>query len=512
MKHMSVLILSSLLLTACGTTHYRSDHSQSGQQNSRYLSTMSASFFSPPPSRERYAAIQENEHKYTTDQPISTFSIDVDTAAYANVRRFITRGSLPPIDAVRTEELVNYFNYHYPIPERASQPFHIATEIGPTPWNSGSYLLHIGLKAYEPRLDERPAKNLVFLIDVSGSMQSENKLELLKKSLRLLVKQLTVQDRVAIVVYAGASGVVLESTAGHQHGKILKALRRLKAGGSTNGGEGIQRAYALARENFIEGGINRVLLATDGDFNVGVSNIGALKRIISEEKRHGIQLTALGFGKGNYNDHLMESLSNSGDGNAAYIDTLKEAQKVLVHDLNSTMQTVAHDTKIQIEFNPNVVSSYRLIGYENRMLKQDDFKDDRVDAGDVGAGHSVTAIYEIRLTEKRRYSVEAPEDELFEDEVAFLKLRYKRPNENHSQELKHAINKNTIKTALAATSTNYRFSAAVAAFGQLLRQSTYTSNYSYNEALKLAQNSRGADEFGYRSEFIQLVDLAEDLN
>ncbi len=460
---------------------------------------------------EQYSTINENRQIQVVNEPVSTFSIDVDTAAYANVRRFINGGNLPPKDAVRVEEMVNYFDYSYAPPNNDTTPFNITTEIGPTPWNSGSYLLHVGVKGYEPVVAEPQPRNLVFLLDVSGSMNSSNKLGLLRKSLRLLVNQLTSYDRVAIVVYAGASGVVLESTPGNRRHEIIHAMERLRAGGSTNGGSGIELAYTIAQQHFKENGINRVILATDGDFNVGPSSTEALKELIKEKKRSGVGLTILGFGMGNYNDQMLESISNAGDGNAAYIDTLQEAQKVLVQEMGSTLDTIARDTKIQIEFNPGIVSSYRLIGYENRMLRREDFKNDRIDAGDVGAGHTVTAIYEITLNEAQRYTSGQTRALQFNNELGFLKLRYKRPNESMSIEMQHAILMDDSNHKLDTTSGNFRFAAAVAGFGQRLRNSERLGDYSYHEIAALAQQSRGSDKFGYRAEFIKLVKLAESL-
>jgi len=460
---------------------------------------------------EQYSTITENRQIQVTDEPVSTFSIDVDTAAYSNIRRFINGGTLPPKDAVRVEEMVNYFDYHYPAPNDESTPFTISTEIGPTPWNTGSYLLHVGIKGYEPTIVESQPRNLVFLLDVSGSMNSANKLGLLKKSLRLLVNKLTPQDRVAIVVYAGASGVVLESTPGNRRSEIISAMERLRAGGSTNGGAGIELAYAIAQQHFKKGGINRVILATDGDFNVGPSNTETLKALIKEKKRSGVGLTILGFGMGNYNDQMLETISNAGDGNAAYIDTLQEAQKVLVEEIGSTLNTIARDTKIQIEFNPEIVNSYRLVGYENRLLNKEDFKNDRIDAGDVGAGHTVTALYEIVLNEPQRYTPVQTRALQFNNELAFLKLRYKRPDEDSSVEMQHAIASDDHHQQLNHTSNNFRFAAAVAGFGQRLRNSGSLGDYSYPEISQLAQQSRGNDAFGYRAEFIQLVNLADSL-
>jgi len=524
-----VVALATVLLTACATAPETTpspavtsqptaekgsgfhDMEVAGLMQSRKRAEMEHSAIALIPG-EQYSAIHDNRRIAVADEPVSTFSIDVDTAAYANVRRFINGGHLPPKDAVRVEEMINYFDYSYAPPADETTPFSVTTEIGPTPWNSGSYLLHVGIKGYEPTVEKEQPRNLVFLLDVSGSMNSANKLGLLKKSLRLLVNQLTPRDRVAIVVYAGASGVVLESTPGNRRHEIIGAMERLSAGGSTNGGAGIELAYAIAQQHFNKNGINRVILATDGDFNVGPSSTEALKQLIKEKKRSGVGLTILGFGMGNYNDQMLESISNAGDGNAAYIDTLQEAQKVLVHEIGSTLNTIARDTKIQLEFNPGVVSSYRLIGYENRMLRNEDFKNDRVDAGDVGAGHTVTAIYEIILNEGLRYTRKVKTTALqFDDELGFLKIRYKRPTANSSIEMQHAILKEDSFLQLDHTSGNFRFAAAVAAFGQRLRNSEQPGDYSYPEIAALAQQSRGSDPYGYRAEFIQLVNLAGGL-
>ncbi|MCP4488067.1 MAG: VWA domain-containing protein [Gammaproteobacteria bacterium] len=501
LRVLAALLMGLIILSAC-----------SSNMGGYELSNVNA----PSPYRvsaigEEYAAIRENKFKQVRSEPVSTFSIDVDTAAYANVRRFINDGKLPPVDAVRIEEMINYFDYEYATPESAQIPFHISTELGVTPWNSGSYLMHVGIKAYEPHRNTAPARNLVFLLDVSGSMSASNKLGLLKKSMRLLVRQLTERDRVAIVVYAGASGLVLPSTPAHYHNRITTALESLRAGGSTNGGSGINLAYAVAQRNFIRGGINRVILATDGDFNVGVSRTGELLKLIKQKKRSGVGLTVLGFGMGNYNDQMLEAISNSGDGNAAYIDSLQEAQKVLVNEGDATFHTVAKDTKVQIEFNPQIVSSYRLIGYENRLLNRQDFKNDRIDAGDVGAGHTVTALYEIHINEKLRYSIDDQSNSAYQDELGFLKLRYKMPNQSTSNELVHAITKNSSQMDLTYPSNNFKFSAAVAAFGQLLRESEQIGDYSYEDILALARAGRGDDAYGYRGEFLKLVNLASSL-
>jgi Ca-activated chloride channel homolog len=460
---------------------------------------------------ENYSPLHENQLLKVNDEPVSTFSIDVDTAAYSNVRRFINNGYLPPQDAVRIEEMINYFDYDYPAAESVDEPFRIISEVAPTPWNSGSYLLHIGIKGYQPPQAEQPARNLVFLLDVSGSMDAPNKLELLKKSLRLLVNQLSIRDRVAIVVYAGASGIVLPSTPGNQRREINLALENLSAGGSTNGGAGIELAYSIAQQNYLKGGVNRVILATDGDFNVGPSSTQELKQLIKQKKHSGVALTVLGLGMGNYNDQLLEEISNVGDGNAAYIDTLQEAQKVLVQDLGGTLQTIARDAKIQLEFNPEKVSSYRLIGYENRMLQTEDFNNDRVDAGDVGAGHTVTALYEITLKDGLRYQTAQIAQHKFTDELAYLKLRYKKMGESNSHEIVHALSVHDIQTKVSETSDNFRFSAAVAAFGQLLRNSEQVGDFSLTEVETLALQSRGIDRFGYRSEFVKLVRLSASI-
>ncbi len=389
--------------------------------------------------RESYAHLERNGVKLVSSDPVSTFSIDVDTGTYANIRRMLNEGRLPPQDAVRIEEMINYFSYDYKTPNSQKQPFRVTTEIAPAPWSAERHLLHIGIKAYEVDRRELPASNLVFLVDVSGSMFSANKLPLLKSALKMLSSQLSNRDRISLVVYAGASGVVLEPTAGNQRARIASALDALQAGGSTNGGAGIRLAYAMAEQGFIKNGINRVILATDGDFNVGTTNFESLIDLVEEKRKSEISLTTLGFGTGNYNDHLMEQLADKGNGNYAYIDTINEARKVLVDEVGSTLLTIAKDVKIQIEFNPDLVSEYRLIGYENRMLKREDFNNDRVDAGEIGAGHTVTALYEISLKGKKgqidplRYGKETSSRGASAEELAFLRLRYKQPDAEKSQ-------------------------------------------------------------------------------
>jgi len=490
------------------------------------LSLMPGSVMHLPPeigywseqSTENYADFEDSGIYRVIENAVSTFSIDVDTGAYSNVRRFLNQGSLPPADAVRAEELINYFAYDYPLVDSPA-PFSIYTEISVSPWNSGRHLLHIGIRANEPESTQTLHRNLVFLVDVSGSMDSPDKLDLLKTSLKLLTQQLSEQDSVALVVYAGASGVVLEPTAGNQTREISAALDRLQAGGSTNGEAGIELAYALAEQAYIEGGINRVLLATDGDFNVGMSSVDAMQELIAEKRDSGISLTTLGFGSGNYNDHMMEQLADSGNGNYAYIDNLNEARKVLVDELNSTLQTVAKDVKIQIEFNPATVAEYRLLGYENRALAREDFNNDRVDAGEIGAGHTVTAIYEIALSDSEgqsldplRYRQQGEQSGSNTEELAFLKLRYKEPAADESLLLERALMLADIETDIANSSDNYRFSAAVAGLAQLLRGNTQTGNLDYDTVLSLAQSAKGEDEFGYRGEFIQLVRNAQALS
>ncbi len=476
---------------------------------------------SEPVNRENYKHFDDNRIKLVAEAPVSTFSIDVDTGSYSNVRRMINNGQLPREDAVRVEELVNYFSYDYPLPDNSETPFAVTTEVGVTPWNPETHLVHIGIKGFDIKQDELPASNLVFLVDVSGSMKSPNKLGLLKSALKLLSKQMRAKDSISIVVYAGASGVVLEPVAGNETAMISQALDELTAGGRTNGAAGIRSAYQLAEQSFIEDGINRVILATDGDFNVGTVNFEALKDLIEEKRKTGISLTTLGFGTGNYNDHLMEQLADAGNGNYAYIDTLNEAQKVLVDEMSSTLNTIAKDVKIQLEFNPTVVSGYRLIGYENRALNREDFNNDKIDAGEIGAGHTVTALYEITMSSSKHKTVDPlrygsrvninDRENGHSNEIAHLRLRYKEPTGNRSKLIEQPILADAVISKLANTSERYRFSASVAGFGQLLRGGKHTQDFSYDDVLELARQSRGKDAFGYRGEFISLVNLASSL-
>jgi Ca-activated chloride channel homolog len=473
------------------------------------------SFYSQPTNTERYEHLSENPVHLVTEQPVSTFSIDVDTGSYANVRRFLNEGQLPPQDAVRVEEMINYFDYQYTPPAEHSTPFRVSTELANAPWNSQSMLLRIGIKGYEVPASARPASNLVFLIDVSGSMMTPDKLPLLKNAFKMLTEQMTAKDSVSIVVYAGNAGVVLEPTTGDHKAKILEAIDRLEAGGSTNGAEGISRAYQLARGSFIKGGINRVLLATDGDFNVGTVNFESLVDMAKRERASGVALTTLGFGTGNYNDQLMERLADAGDGNYSYVDTLSEARKVLVTQLSSTLVTIAKDVKIQVEFNPAEVLEYRLIGYENRALAREDFNNDKVDAGEIGAGHRVTALYEVvpvgakGHVDPLKYG-QAAAALPHSGELATVRLRYKQPDSDKSKLLEYPIEKSSL-VAADKTSADFRFAASVSAFGQILRGGKYVGSFSYDDAAKLAKSALGSDEDGYRHEFVSLVKLADTL-
>jgi Ca-activated chloride channel family protein len=473
---------------------------------------------SEPLDREAYAHFDTNPVHQVAESPVSTFSIDVDTASYANVRRLLNQGALPRQDAVRVEEMINYFAYTYPTPTSTDTPFAVYTEVGPSPWHPARQLLHIGIKGFEVAEADLPPANLVFLIDVSGSMQSPDKLGLLKSSLTMLARRLSADDRLAIAVYAGAAGTVLESTPGSERAKILSAIESLTAGGSTNGGAGIRLAYSLAEQGFMKDGINRVILATDGDFNVGTTDTEALKNLVEAKRNSGVALTVLGFGDGNYNDALMQELAQIGNGNAAYIDTLSEARKVLVEEIGSTLNMIAKDVKIQIEFNPAAVAEYRLIGYETRHLEREDFNNDAVDAGDIGAGHTVTALYEVALTGSEGTLVDPLRygrndgARTTGSELAFLKLRYKLPDSTASRLITRPIERSSIIGDLADTSDNYRFSAAVAGFGQLLRGGQYTGEFDLAAAEKLAAAARGDDADGYRGEFLGLVRMAEALS
>ena len=474
----------------------------------------------PEQDRENYLKSQQNPVKQTITEPVSTFSIDVDTGSYSNIRRMLNMGQLPPSDAVREEAFINYFDYNYSAPKNISSPFKVHTELATAPWNEHRQLLKIGIKGFEIEKADLKAANLVFLLDVSGSMNAPNKLPLLKTSLTMLTKQLDENDSVAIVVYAGAAGVVLPATKGNDQQAISAALDKLVAGGSTNGEQGIELAYQIAQQNFKKEGINRVILATDGDFNVGMQSVDKLKELVAAKRKTGVALTTLGFGQGNYNDGLMEQLANIGNGQHAYIDNINEARKVLVDELSSTMQIIAKDVKIQVEFNPQQVAEYRLIGYQNRMLATEDFNNDKVDAAELGAGHTVTALYEITLANSAHKQIDELRYQSKDDkksatinasnELAFVKVRFKQPNSEQSKLLSQAINGDKIQP-LSQASSDFKFAAAVAGFAQLLKGAKYTGDWQYEDCAKLATANKGTDTFGYRSEFVQLVNNAAAL-
>ena len=530
------LCLAATVLSASCATSRKPDaeedgpvgaaENRSGQANPSAAQTGTAGRMTPDEAEpavrrkgESYGVIDENPFLEAARAPLSTFSIDVDTASYSNVRRFLNDGQLPPKDAVRVEELINYFSYDYPQPAGAA-PFSVTTEVADCPWDTRHRLVHIGLQGRRVASENLPPANLVFLVDVSGSMQPANRLPLVKTSLRMLAEQLTARDRVAVVVYAGTSGLALPSTPGDRKGDILGAIDRLEAGGSTNGGEGIHLAYRVAEENFIKGGINRVLLATDGDFNVGVTSENELVRLIEEKRRGGVFLSVLGYGRGNLKDSTMESLADKGNGNYAYIDTEGEARKVLGEQLGGTLHTIAKDVKIQVEFNPRTVAGYRLVGYENRLLRDRDFNDDTKDAGEIGAGHTVTALYEVvpagqkvenpGVDELKYGRQEAPTGEMRGGELMTVKLRYKEPDGEESRLLSVAVADSNASHQNA--SENLKFSSAVAQFGMLLRGSRYKGDATYDSALRLARASAGADLRGHRAEFVNLVERAKTLS
>lgn len=469
-------------------------------------------FVAQPPSRDQYEGEEVSPVKLVAGEPVSTFSVDVDTGAYANARRFLTDGSAPPKASVRTEEFINYFRYDYEKPTTRDQPFAVHTDVAASPWNASTKLVRIGLAGYDLPSEERPAANLVFLLDVSGSMSSRDKLPLVKTAMRTLTNKLTADDRVSIVVYAGAAGVVLEPTS--SAAEIRNALQKLRAGGSTAGGAGIELAYSLAEANRIKGGVNRVILATDGDFNVGTSNREELIELIERKRKSGTTLTVLGFGRGNLNDAMMEQIADHGNGNYAYIDSALEANKVLGDEMGATLFTIAKDVKIQVEFNPAVVSQYRLIGYENRILREEDFNNDAVDAGDIGAGHQVTALYEVVPTGakgwigNRRYET-TPQSRAVQlsAEAAHIKLRYKAPGGDTSKLIEYTLPASALSTSRKPRG-DFAFASAVAAFGQKLRGDNLMGSFAYDDIADMAGNPR---DF-WRQEFIQLVKAAESHN
>ncbi len=465
--------------------------------------------------RENYEDVDTNPIRMVSTDPVSTFSIDVDSASYSNVRRLLNAGRLPPQDAVRTEELINYFRYDYPLPESRQQPFSTNVTVAPSPWAEGRQIVHIGLQGYNIVPRERPPLNLTLLLDVSGSMAEANKLPLVIQSMRMLVEQMNARDRVSIVVYAGAAGAVLEPTPGNERGRIIAALENLHAGGSTAGGEGLRLAYSLAEQNFNRNAVNRVIIATDGDFNVGINDPEELEDFVERKRETGVYLSVLGFGGGNYNDALMQTLAQNGNGVAAYIDTLNEARRVLRDEMASNMFTIANDVKIQVEFNPARVAEYRLIGYETRMLNREDFNNDRVDAGEIGSGHAVTAIYEIvpvggaTFNDPLRYQNERASPSTA-SEIAFLRIRYKLPGQDTSRLIERPITDRDAVRDIAQAPEATRWATAVAGYGQLLRHDQFMrQGYGYDDVIDLAQNARGRDEFGWRAEFLQLARSAE---
>ena len=468
-----------------------------------------------PPQTEAYERHQDNRYHQAQVEPLSTFSVDVDTASYSNIRRFLRENQLPPRDAVRIEELINYFEYDYPSPQ-GQHPVTVLPEVAACPWNAEHRLVRLAVQAKRIDSERLPPRNFVFLVDVSGSMAAPNRLPLVKTSLRLLVDQLTAKDRVAIVVYAGDAGLWLPTTAGNDKQRILEAIQRLNANGSTNGGEGILLAYRVARENFIDKGVNRVILATDGDFNVGVTSQEELVRLIEQQRRTGVFLTCLGYGMGNYKDATIQKLANHGNGHHAYIDTEDEARKVFVAQ-GAALVPMAKDVKIQVEFNPRMVASYRLIGYEKRILAARDFNDDRKDAGDMGAGHQVTALYElvpareaaVPAVDPLKYQENKPAAKTEDEELLTVKLRYKDPDGDRSRLLSQSVKADSrnLKTA----STDFRFAAAVAAYGMILRESPERGRFTLADVRELAGNSLGLDGRGYRAEFLTLLERAEQL-
>lgn len=470
---------------------------------------------------ERYPAAAHNGIVRVADQPVSTFAMETDTASYTNARRYLRQNTLPPRDAIRVEEFLNYFDYDYPVPRDRSAPFSTTVAVAPSPWTEGRQILHIGLKGYRIERSERPPLNLVLLMDVSGSMSSPDKLPLAKQALRILAGELTARDRVSIVVYAGAAGTVLEPTPGNDTRSIVCSLEQLEAGGSTAGGAGIEAAYRLARQSFVRGGVNRVMLLSDGDFNVGIRDPERLKSYVAERRRDGVYLSVLGFGGGNYNDTLMQALAQNGNGTATYIDTLSEARRLFSDEISGTLFPIANDVKAQVEFNPARVAEYRLIGYETRALRREDFNNDAVDAGEIGAGHAVTAIYEITPvggpagTDPLRYQSDRPTRTTRPDrvggELAFLRLRYKLPGEERSRLIERPVTQRDVSATLAAAPDATRYALSVAGFAQLLRADAGAGpGFDYRSVADLARSVRTPDRFGYRAELVDLAARADE--
>lgn len=478
----------------------------------------------PPPNipmvnTEKYENFDENSVKLASKEPVSTFSLDVDTASYSNLRRFISQDQLPPKDAIRLEELINYFNYDYELPSDRSKPFKPSVHMFPTPWNKDTKILHIGIKGFDINPESRPKINLTFLVDTSGSMENPDKLPLLVKSLKVLINELDKDDTISLVTYAGSSGVVLNPTKVKNKSRIIDALDRLYSSGSTAGCDGIKTAYQLAQENFDKEGVNRVILATDGDFNVGTVDIEQLKDLIERKRETGIYLSVLGFGMDNYNDHLMQTLAQNGNGIAAYIDNIDEANKIFSENMYKNMFPIANDVKVQVEFNPAKVAEYRLIGYETRILNKEDFKNDKVDAGDIGAGHSVTAIYEItepgskaRLLSDNRYIQQKPIADNNSDEYAFVKIRYKLPKQTTSRLIEYPITEQDQQNDIKECNKDIIFATTVAGFGQIIKQSKFSKDFTYDDVISLANYSKGEDRYNYRGEFVKLVRKAKNLD
>ena len=532
-KNVSLLLLAALLLAACGNRdgYYNSGRTlrkmpapMADEEQAYVLEEAEAVgemaeiqdyIIEPSANNETYKEITENKFVTVAQQPVTTFSVDVDRASYANIRRMIGYGELPPADAVRIEEMVNYFDYDYPAPEEgAASPLRVSSELATAPWNPKNLLLRIGLQAKQIDLAKVPSSNIVFLIDVSGSMYEPNKLPLLKSSFKMLLTQLKPTDRVAIVTYASGTRVALTSTAVKDKEKIEKVLDGLQAGGSTWGSRGIQLAYKEAERNFIKGGNNRIILATDGDFNVGIDNAKELEKFIEEKRESGIYMSVLGFGMGNYRDDMAETIADKGNGNYAYIDDITEAKKVLVNEFSGTLFTVAKDVKLQLEFNPKYVKEYKLIGYENRMLANEDFTDDKKDAGEIGAGHTVTAFYELvpadgKMSKSYRYQTQTLNEKGEGNEIGFLKIRYKDPKVKDAKSVEVTEPLVFEKKDLKDTSVDFRFAASVAEFGILLRNNSNKAQASYGQVVELANGAIGKDEEGYRKEFVRLVKSAE---
>lgn len=530
-KILTLTLLSSMMI-ACGNPVKERSHvvapaslvmSNMAADSTRKM-IAPAAYMAAMPSPES-VRLEQNTEKYqknevnpiyrVADQAVSTFSIDVDTGSYSNTRRFLNDGRLPPVDAVRAEEMINYFDYQYPQPN-SIHPFSVTTEIVDSPWKENAKLIKIGIQAKDLATKQLPPANLVFLVDVSGSMDAADKLPLVKQTLRLLTEQLRPQDKVTIITYASGEKLILAPTSGDQKDKILTVINELQASGATAGEQAIQLAYKQAEKAFVKNGINRILLATDGDFNVGITDFSTLKGMVAEKRKSGISLTTLGFGTGNYNEQLMEQLADAGDGNYSYIDNKNEAKKVVQHQLSSTLATVAQDVKIQVEFNPATVKEYRLVGYENRMLKQEDFNNDKVDAGDIGAGHNVTAIYEIIPVGQQgwlndsRYQASTKTDTTKKSEYAFVNLRYKLPNQEKSILLNQAVKAQS--KSLAQANSDTRFAIAVASYAQQLKGGQYNAAMGWDQIIQLAQQSAKPDPYQMREEFIELAKIAKSLS